>query len=864
MDPVNDALRGRLVALTSLMIVIALAVVAVVLMTRDAGGETDGGPLARWTFDEGSGAIAASTPESATPVTLQIIGEPEWRDGAIAIGTSSYLVSEGAVTALADAVATSRELTFELWIDPYSIRQAPLSTIASVTDGRSTDLQLLANPSEDAEGAIVARIRSALTDTLGRPGAGGEDDTLDGGLSHIVVVHAGRTIELFVDGVSVAQEQVGPMVGPSAAARISFGAALDGTAPFAGDLYEAAIYSFALNPGQIQSNLEAGPTGVTDVAAVDVAIEAPETDVEIDPSETVVDVDGDEVFSGIVLTGADGDGSIEVWHGTQGTFGGLGSVQPQLNVIGVASDPDGVREVRYAIPGAEDEIVAGNGPNARRLVTPGSFNLEIPESTVGSASAITVTVVDDTGDTTSIRVPLSDVDVSAAALPLSVDWASVDLVDEAADVVDGRWRVAGNEVVNDEVGYDRLVGIGDTSWDDYEVLVPIEVTDIADVVGPNSNSPGVGVIMRWNGHNRLNPGTELVEQPLEGFRALRDQETPFGAIAWFRFAGTGGRQQLVDHQNTVRGAEAGTFPTGVVHWLRASVITESPGRHTYRMKLWQAGTREPEDWELEFTTTVDALAPDAGSLLLVAHEVEARFGRVTVTEPGESGIVTAEPTSDAIAEWSFDEGFGPTVFDLTGNGLDLGVPADAIWVDGGLLYEGDGGSVSGSAEDEVEAILATREFSLEMWADPNGLEQNTLARLFSIQGASGAFDLGATPLSGAFDSIEARVRASETDFLGRPGLRVGGALDGGLAHIVVTHDAAGVTTVYLDGEEISAVQHGDLEEWPTNSRVSIGSTPTGTATWRGTMLHAALWDRSLDESEIQARLDAGPGIAPAG
>jgi hypothetical protein len=280
------------------------------------------------------------------------------------------------------------------------------------------------------------------------------------------------------------------------------------------------------------------------------------------------------------------------------------------------------------------------------------------------------------------------------------------------------------------------------------------------------------------------------------------------------------------------------------------------------MKLWQAGNREPDDWELEFTTAGDPLEPDRGSLLLVAHEVEARFGRVTVTEPGASGVAVADPTSDAIGEWSFDEGFGPTIFDLTGNGLDLGVPADAQWVDGGLLYGGEGGSISGSADSAVEAVLASEELSLEMWADPNGLEQATLARLFSIQGTSGAFDLGASPLSGAFDEIEARVRASETDVLGRPGLRVPGVIDGGLAHLVVTHDREGITTIYLDGESIATVAHGTIEDWPTNARMSIGSTVTGSAAWRGTMLHAAMWDRALDQSEIEDRFDAGPVIDP--
>lgn len=860
----TEALRGRLLGVAALVGVTAVAVFGLLAMTGDAGGETDDGHLVRWTFDEGSGDVIAPSSDSSAPVNLQVIGEPVWTDGAIGIGTTSYLVSEGAVTALADAVATARELTFELWIDPYSTDQLPLSTIATLADGRSTDMMLLANPTEDSDGAVLARIRSALTDTVGRPGAEGGDGTLTGGLTHIVVVHAGRTIELFVDGESIAQTQVGPMVGPSAAARLSFGAAVDGSSTFAADLHEVSVYSYALNPGEIQSRSQAGPAGVEDVSAVDVQIETQPDDTAIDPSATVVDIDDDGVVAGVVLTGSDGDATIEIWHGTQGSFGRLGSVQPQLNVIGLADDPEGVREVRFTLPGSDERILAGSGPNGRRLVTPGSFNLEIPDVLVGPATSINVFVIDNTGDQTTITVPLADIDGAVGRLPLTLDWTEYEVADEAVDVVDGRWRIAGDDLVNDELGYDRLVGIGDNSWQDYEVLVPIEVTRVSDVVGPNSNSPGVGVIMRWNGHNRSAPGSSIVEQPLEGFRAFQNQVTPFGTIAWFRFSdsvrGTG-RSQLVDHENTVRANDAGRMRPGVLHWLRVSVVTNSPGRSTYRMKLWAGDTREPEQWEIEFTTNGTDLEPSQGALALVSHEVEARFGTVTVNVPGASPPIMAEPTSDALAEWGFEEGFGPTAFDLTGNGFHLSAPTSATWVDGGLLYSGQAGSLSALATDIVDRVLDTQEFSVELWADPNGLEQATFARLFSIQGAAGALDIGTNPLTGATDQIEVRVRTEETDFLGRPGRQVGGVNDGGLRHIVVTQ-AGGITSVYVDGVLVDSNETGLPADWDQSARISIAGLTAGDAGWSGTMLHSAIWARSLPQDEIAARFEAGPGVTP--
>ncbi|MEM8902278.1 MAG: LamG domain-containing protein [Actinomycetota bacterium] len=858
-------LRSRLLAIGSILLVVVFAALAVILMTRDAGGESDDVPLVRWTFDEGSGPTASPVAGATTPVELTVVGDAEWGDGYITVGRSSYLVSDGAVTAMADAIATSREVTYEAWFDPHRVDQGIDATIISLTDGRSNDLQLVTNPDDGSTGVVEARIRSALTDGDGRPGATSEEGALGGPLTHLVVVHAGRTIEIWVDGELVDQQQVGPMVGPSAASRLTFGADLNGTTPFAGDLHEFTVYAFALTPAQVAGNLAAGPEGEPDPASVDVVIAAEaETDEEADPSTFLEpDDDGEEVVSGVVFTGIDGDGAVEVWHGTQGPFGELGRAQPLFNIIGSASDPDGVAEVRFTPPGAEEPIVAGLGPNGRRLVSARSFVLEVPASSVGSSATIPVVVVDDGGDETTVQVPITDSDANAADLPVVIDWrgedGAGDTVDDFADVIDGRWGLSNGEVVTDEVGYDRLVAIGDTSWQDYEVLVPIVVEDIADIVGPNSNAPGVGVIMRWNGHNVLSGDAP---QPLQGFRAFEGQQSPFGAISWFRFGGVGGRFQLVDHQNSVRAADPGQFPNGVRHWLRAQVTTESDGRSVYRAKMWQAGEREPDGWTLEFTTVNDGLEPDRGSLLLVAHEVDARFGRVTVTEPGGQGVPTAEATSDAIAEWSFDEGFGPTIGDVTGNGLDLGVPTGADWVDGGLLFNGDDGALSGRATDQVAAILDAREFSLELWADPNGLEQSTLARLFTLQGSSGAVEVGVSPLSGAFDEIEARVRASETDFLGRPGIQVDGVIDGGLVHLVVTHDRSGTTTVFADGVEVASVDDGTIEDWPPDARVSIASTPLGGSGWSGTMLHAALWDRALDGDEVGARFDAGPGVAP--
>ncbi len=56
------------------------------------------------------------------------------------------------------------------------------------------------------------------------------------------------------------------------------------------------------------------------------------------------------------------------------------------------------------------------------------------------------------------------------------------------------------------------------------------------------------------------------------------------------------------------------------------VFPEQPAY--YRLKMWEAGDTEPLEWD--FQGFGSATAPSAGSMLLVAHHVDAKFGQVKV------------------------------------------------------------------------------------------------------------------------------------------------------------------------------------------------------------------------------------------
>src|SRR6185436_746284 len=90
--------------------------------------------------------------------------------------------------------------------------------------------------------------------------------------------------------------------------------------------------------------------------------------------------------------------------------------------------------------------------------------------------------------------------------------------------VDGQWEVAGDSVHPAVSGYDRLIAIGDVTWTDYEITVPVTIERVdPEGYDPPSYTPLVGLLMRWKGHTDVD-GT----QPPWGYN-------PLGGLACYRY-----------------------------------------------------------------------------------------------------------------------------------------------------------------------------------------------------------------------------------------------------------------------------------------------------------------------------------------
>jgi hypothetical protein len=305
--------------------------------------------------------------------------------------------------------------------------------------------------------------------------------------------------------------------------------------------------------------------------------------------------------------------TIDVWYGLSQDFGLPGQPQIWCDISGNVSDPDGVASLSYTLNGGAP-VDLTIGPDGRRLINSGDFivDLLVADLQVG-ANSILISAIDGNSNPSTETVTLNYSAGNSWPTTYSTDWGALvtdgdpltpdPAILEQAHVVDGKWTVIGDSIRTVEPGYDRLIGLGELSWGDYEVTVPITIHDILDV-----NEFGVGLIFRWNGHTD-NP--DYCEQPLCGW-------IPLGDIGWLK----NGNLNLWDNEKN----STFTVNLDTVYWLKMRVETNVSGA-IYSLKAWEDGQVEP-DWMI--TDTKSGNYPMAGSILLVAHEADASFGNVSI------------------------------------------------------------------------------------------------------------------------------------------------------------------------------------------------------------------------------------------
>jgi len=321
--------------------------------------------------------------------------------------------------------------------------------------------------------------------------------------------------------------------------------------------------------------------------------------------------------------------AINVWQGLTQYAGHTGNPQKWFNLLGnvVAPPQVTIAALEYSFNGGP-WLPLNIGPNDRRLAMPGDFNVELDYTDfLSGPNVVTLRAIDSAEATAYLDVTIVYEGGTAAWTPGTTyvyDWSTAAQVSDLAQMVDGPWVLDGDSVRPGVLDFDRLLALGDLTWRDYTVTVPITIygIDPSGYQAP-SNGPGIGVLVRWAGH--YDAGNDIV--PLSGWRRL-------GALAWYRWSKKSGAYseglQLLGHGGKVLGTRARRLATGTTYLFKVDIQSgnapSSPA--TYRFKVWPAAEPEPDVWDIVQSGANGE--PSGGSMLLLAHHVDARFGAVTV------------------------------------------------------------------------------------------------------------------------------------------------------------------------------------------------------------------------------------------
>lgn len=316
--------------------------------------------------------------------------------------------------------------------------------------------------------------------------------------------------------------------------------------------------------------------------------------------------------------------TIQIWYGNNQSFGQHGTPQRWINILGNVQDSSGIASLVYSLNNGPAAALS-LGPDTRRLAEVGDFTIELDTLALNAgANQVVITATNNLTLHAVANVQVNYQPANVWPLPYTANWASTTNIQSIAQVVDGRWAIQSGVLRPQVFAYDRLVALGDKTWTDYEVTVPVTVHSIdAGGFPAPSNGPGVGIIMRWNGHFQA-----LDEQPRTGWQTL-------GALGWFRWSRTGG---VVSTGMVMTGyGNSHIVPPrtdlgidfGVNYIFKMRVESSSTGGPTYSFKAWPAAGAEPDEWDMQGVG--NASGPATGSVVLVAHHVDASFGNVTVT-----------------------------------------------------------------------------------------------------------------------------------------------------------------------------------------------------------------------------------------
>lgn len=218
------------------------------------------GLMLYYSFEEGAGATARDRSALAPAIDLTIGGAVSWLDNPRGVRLSGgSLASGGGSAKLAERVAATGELTFEIWIKSTTVNQGQgsLSTarIFSISQAGSERNFTFGQNS----GKLEIRFRTSAATNSGQP-FWSINSAFDTSLTHYAVSYDGERIKLYINSMLVADDaRTGNLASWDATLNVIIGDELGGGFPWAGNVNLVALYDRVLSAAEISRTLAPAP-----------------------------------------------------------------------------------------------------------------------------------------------------------------------------------------------------------------------------------------------------------------------------------------------------------------------------------------------------------------------------------------------------------------------------------------------------------------------------------------------------------------------------------------------------------------------------------------------------------------------------
>jgi hypothetical protein len=237
---------------------------------------------------------------------------------------------------------------------------------------------------------------------------------------------------------------------------------------------------------------------------------------------------------------------------------------------------------------------------------------------------------------------------------------------------------------------------------------------------------------------------------------------------------------------------------------------------------------------------------------------DSSIATVTIT-------ITARVASNLVALYTFNDGSGTTINDVSGVNPLLPLtlnPAATSWISGGLSV--DSSTIISTPVDTkiITACQGTNEITIEAWVKPANDTQGGPARIvtYSQDPNFRNFTLAQnnTTYIGRLRTADTGLNGVSPELVTSPGA----VITTTLSHVVYTRDVTGTATIYVDGvvkgtrNDITGTFSDPGFEWDNSYGFALANEFTMNRTWLGEIYLVAIYDRALTSAEVSQ--NAGP------